>query len=118
MDWPTISLRSKIMGTIVLVTAVVVALGAWTASEAVQDAEGRGRYLEKHWERHQASGTDLGTSEYVVARLIANDAALGSALEAGDAAQVLDAAKRALESLQGALQPDLLVVSDTTGNTF
>jgi methyl-accepting chemotaxis protein len=118
MDWPTISLRSKIMGTIVLVTTVVVALGGWTASEAVQDAEGRGRYLERHWERHQASGTDLGTSEYVVARLIANDAALGTALEAGDAAQVLEAAKRGLEALQGTLAPDLLVVSDAAGNSF
>src|SRR5512134_835860 len=118
MDWPAISLRSKIMGTIVLVTTVVVALGGWTASEAVQDAEGRGRYLERHWERHQASGTDLGTSEYVLARLIANDTTLGAALEAGDAAQVTEAGKRALETLQGALAPDLFVVSDAAGNTF
>jgi methyl-accepting chemotaxis protein len=118
MDWPAISLRSKIMGTIVLVTTVVVALGGWTASEAVQDAEGRGRYLERHWERHQASGTDLGTSEYVLARLIANDTTLASALEAGDAALVTEAGKRALETLQGALAPDLFVVSDAAGNTF
>lgn len=113
-----LSVRGKIMGTIIAVSTVVLALGAWAAFDAVRDAEGRGRYLEKHYLRYKAGLSQLGTSEYAVARLVASDPSLAQALGAGDPALVLEVAKRVSESLQATIAPDLLVISDASGSPF
>jgi methyl-accepting chemotaxis protein len=118
MRLPMLSVRGKIMGTVILVSTLVAAFGAWSASEKVKDAKGEGRYLEKHWNRYKGAANDLGTAEYAVVRLVANDPALSAALEAGDSAPVVEAGKRALDSLEGTLAPDLFAISDAAGNAF
>jgi len=118
MRLPMLSVRGKIIGTVILVSTVVAALGAWSASEKEKDAEGRGRYLEKHWDRYKGAANDLGASEYAVTRLVASDPALSAGLEALDSPRVIEAAKRLLDTLQGTLAPDLLTVSDAAGTTI
>jgi methyl-accepting chemotaxis protein len=114
-----LSVRGKIMGTIIAVAMLVLALGAWAAYDAVTSTGGRGgAVLQKHFLRYKAGLADLGTSEYAIARLLASDPTLASALEAGEPAQVVEVAKRVVESLQGTVAPDLLTVSDATGSTY
>jgi methyl-accepting chemotaxis protein len=110
-----LSVRGKIMGTVILVSTLVAALGAWSASEEVRSTRGEGRYLERHWERYRSAASDLGTAEYAVVRLVAGDPAIVAGLEAADPAPVAEAGKRAVEALQGTLAPDLLAISDAAG---
>ncbi|HMR75541.1 MAG TPA: HAMP domain-containing methyl-accepting chemotaxis protein [Polyangiaceae bacterium] len=114
-----LSVRGKIMGTIIAVAMLVLALGAWAAYDAVTSTGGRGgAVLEKHFLRYKAGLADLGTSEYAIARLLASDPTLAAALEAGEPAQVVEVAKRVVETLQGTVAPDLLTISDATGSTY
>ncbi|MCB9580895.1 MAG: HAMP domain-containing protein [Polyangiaceae bacterium] len=118
MRRPRLSVRGKIVATIIAVSTVVLALGAWAAFDAVRDAEGRGRYLEKHYLRYKAALAELGTSEYAVAKLIATDPTLAQALNAGEPAQVVESAKRFSDALQSTIAPDLFTISDAAGTTF
>ena len=120
-----LTLRAKIMGTIVvvttmivIVTTVVVAFGAIKASRAVQQAEGRGRVLERQWERFKFTSSKSANSEYGVVRLLATDPALVQALETGNPAELEKAATRVLDSLQGSIAPELFTISDREGNTI
>ncbi|HEY6558996.1 MAG TPA: methyl-accepting chemotaxis protein [Polyangiaceae bacterium] len=115
MRLPMLSVRGKIMGTVILVSTLVAALGAWSASEEVRSTRGEGRYLTRHWERYRSAASDLGTAEYAVVRLVAGDPAILAGLEAADPAPVAEAGKRAVEALQGTLAPDLLTISDAAG---
>ena len=112
MRRPRLSVRGKIVATIIAVSTVVLALGAWAAFDAVRDAEGRGRYLEKHYLRYKAALAELGTSEYAVAKLIATDPTLAQALNAGEPAQVVESAKRFSDALQSTIAPDLFTKAD------
>jgi methyl-accepting chemotaxis protein len=119
MRWPKLSVRGKIMGTIIAVSVVVLTLGAWAAFRAVTSTGGRGGpVLEKHFERYKAGLQSLGTGDYAAARMLASDPALAAALDGGEPAQVLEALKRSIEPLQSTLAPDLVSISDAAGNTF
>jgi methyl-accepting chemotaxis protein len=114
-----ISVRLKIMAVIAAVAAVVLLLGGFAAYNAVTESGGRGGpILKKHFIRYKASFAELGTSEYAVARLIAADPTLAQALEAGEAAQVVEVAKRFSEALAPTIAPDLFTISDATGTVF
>ena len=118
MRWPKLSLRGKIMGTIIIVTAVVVALGAWKASDQIRAAEGTGQYLKRDFNRELDLGNARGTAELSVVKVLASDADLGVALAAGDVAKVSDAERRTIEALQGTAAPDLFAIVDTAGTIF
>src|SRR5687768_1275556 len=94
MKLPQLSLRGKIMGTIALATALVVLFGGWKASTEIRESEGLGQYLRKHYNRYLINSSELGTSEYAIARLFAGDPALAAALDAGDGAALATALKR------------------------
>jgi methyl-accepting chemotaxis protein len=116
MKVPKLTLRGKIMGTIALVTAIVVLIGAWKASSEIRQGGDRGQFLKKHFERYLNISNDNGSGEFAVVKLIANDPALATALETTDAAQIAAGIKRAAEALQGTMAPELLAVSDAAGN--
>ncbi len=115
MKLPKLTLRGKIMGTIVLATALVVLLGGWKASNEIRESEGLGQYLRKYYTRYLGAGEKLGTSEYALARLVSLDLPLAAALEADDEKQVDAAVKRAADALQGTIAPELFLVSDAAG---
>ncbi|MEZ4226333.1 MAG: methyl-accepting chemotaxis protein [Polyangiaceae bacterium] len=114
-----LSVRGKIMGTIIAVAMLVLAMGAWAAYDAVTSTGGRGgAVLEKHFLRYKSALADLGTSEYAITRLLVSDPTLAAALESGEPAQVVEVAKRVVDTLQGTVAPDLLTISDATGSTY
>lgn len=116
---PKFSVRAKIMGTIIAVSVVVLALGAWTAFRALTSTSGRGgAVLQKHYERYISNLATLGAGDYAAARLMAGDPALVAALEANDADGAALATKRLIEPLQSTIAPDLIVISDATGATI
>jgi methyl-accepting chemotaxis protein len=110
-----LSLRAKILLTIIAVTSIVVAVGAWKAAEQVQAAEQRFN-LERPLKRYIDTLAQVGAGEYAVVRLIGSDPALASALALGDAAQLTEASRRLSDALQSSLVPDLFVISDLSGN--
>src|SRR5258706_10237575 len=119
MRRPQLSVRGKIVGTIIIVSTVVLALGAWAAFRAVTTTGGRGgAVLDKHFDRYKANLATLGTSDYATARVIATDPGLVAALGAADAALIAEAAKRVVEPLQSTIAPDLVTFSDASGNVF
>ncbi len=109
-----LSLRTKIVATIIGVTLIVVIGGAWKAAEQVRAAE-RGFMLERPLKRYVDTLAQIGSAEYAVTRLIAADPGLSAALQAGDAAALADAAQRIADVLQSSTLPDLFVVSDLSG---
>jgi methyl-accepting chemotaxis protein len=115
MRWPKLSLRGKIMGTIIAVAMLVVAIGAWKASNQIRESEGLGTYLEKHFKQRLESGQRIGASEYAITKLIASDPELAQQFATADAAAIAEAGNRALDSLQGTVAPDLLMLSDAKG---
>jgi len=118
MRWPKLSLRGKIMGTIIIVTAVVVALGAWKASDQIRAAEGTGQYLKRDLNRELDLGSERGTAELSVVKVLASDADLGVALGANDVAKISDAERRTLDALQGTAAPDLFAIVDLSGTVY
>jgi len=118
MRWPKLSLRGKIMGTIVIVTAVVVALGAWKASDQIRAAGATGQYLRRDFTNELELGNERGSAELSVAKVLASDPDLGVALGADDAPKIADAEKRTIEALQGTAAPDLFAIVDMSGNIF
>jgi len=117
MGWAKLSVRGKIMGTIVFVSAVVLALGAWTAYDALK-SQGRGLYLKTHFQRFERDLRQAGTSEYAAVGVVAKDPALVSGLSSGEPAQSLEAIKRLSEVLAGSLAPELITFSDASGKVI
>lgn len=116
---PKFSVRAKIMGTIIAVSVVVLALGAWAAFRAVTSTGGRGGpVLEKHYDRYISNLATLGAGEFAAARLVAGDPNLIAALDAANTDEAGEAAKRLVEPLQSTIAPDLVVISDATGATL
>src|SRR5688500_8976622 len=113
-----VSVRGKILGTIILVSTLVVLCGAYLLSDALRDSRGLGRYLEAHAERYQAMEQDIGQGEFAVVRVLASDPSLALALYNQEEAEVATVAGRLMDQLQGSLAPDLLVISDANGQTY
>jgi len=113
-----VSVRGKILGTIILVATLVVLCGAYLLGDALSESSGLGRYLKAHAERYQAMEQDAGQGEFAVARVLASDPALAQALESGDAVGVRAVAERLMDQLQGSLAPDLFVISNASGHTY
>jgi len=113
-----VSVRGKILGTIILVSTLVVLCGAYLLSDALRESRGLGRYLEAHAERYQAMEQDIGQGEFAVARVLASDPSLALALNNQEAAEVGSVTQRLMDQLQGSLAPDLLVISDSSGQTY
>jgi methyl-accepting chemotaxis protein len=109
-----LSLRTKIVATIIGVTLIVVVGGAWKAAEQVKAAESTGN-LERALKRQVDVLTQLGSGEYAVTRLIANDPGIAAALATADPAALAQAAKRVGEVVDGSLVPDLFLISDVEG---
>ncbi len=116
MKLPKLTLRGKIMGTIALATALVVLFGGWKATTEIRESDALGQYLKKHHNNYLVNSTELGTSEYALARLIAGDPSLATALDTADRVQTAAAFKRLVDAVQGALAPGLLFVTDANGN--
>jgi methyl-accepting chemotaxis protein len=110
-----LSLRTKIVATIIGVTLLVVVGGAWKAAQQVRAAEQRGS-LERPLKRYIDTLAQIGSGEYAVTRIIASDPGLAAALAAQDSAGLSEAARRLSEALQSSMLPDLFLISDTSGN--
>ena len=89
-----LSLRTKIVATIIGVTLIVVVGGAWKAAEQVRAAE-KGGDLERSIKRQVDLLSQLGSGDYAVTRLIAADPSVNTALSNGDAAAALGLEKSA-----------------------
>ncbi len=112
-----LSLRTKIVATIIGVTLIVVVGGAWKAAQQVRAAE-RTISLERPLKRYVDTLTQIGSGEYAVTKLIASEPALIAALAAPDLAAAAEAVKRVGDVLQGTLVPDLFLISDASGHVF
>jgi HAMP domain-containing protein len=113
-----LSVRGKILVTIFGVSVIVLALGAWAAFRAVTEAKEVGRYLEGPF-RHYHGTIDSGDDgAEAVARTLAADPGLTSALASGKSEDIQAAADRLAEPLQGTLTPDWVILSDTAGTTY
>src|SRR5882724_11557309 len=110
-----LSLRTKIVATIIGVTLLVVVGGAWKAAQQVHAAETSNANLDKSLRRYVDILTQLGNGEYAVTRMIANDPAISSALATADSNALAQAAKRIGDVMEGSLVPDLFVISDLEG---
>jgi methyl-accepting chemotaxis protein len=109
-----LSLRTKIVATIIGVTLLVVVGGAWKAAEQVRAAERTGQ-LEKPLKRYVDTLAQVGSGEYAITRMIASDPGIAAALATADAAGLAEASKRIAEVLQSSVVPDLFLLSDMTG---
>ncbi len=106
------------MGTIAIVSLVVLALGAYASINAVREARHQGRYLAAPFQRYVTQLDTGGSPEYAVARLLAADPGLVTAMEADDFEQAALVMRRLVEPLQGSITPDYLTVSDEAGATL
>src|SRR6187549_3839511 len=93
-----LSLRTKIVATIIGVTLLVVVGGAWKAAEQVRAAE-RTVSLERPLKRYIDILSQVGSGEYAVTRMIGSDPGLAAALATSDSVALADAAKRLGEVL-------------------
>jgi methyl-accepting chemotaxis protein len=109
-----LSLRTKIVATIIGVTLIVVVGGAWKAAEQVRAAE-RTFSLERPLKRYVDSLAQVGTGEYAITRMVASDPGVVAALASVDLAGLADASKRISDVMQSSVVPDLFVISDLTG---
>ena len=110
-----LSLRTKIVATIIGVTLLVVVGGAWKAAQQVRAAEQTGVQLQRPLKRYVDTMTQVGSGEYAITRMIASDPGIVAALATGDSAGLPDAAKRLGDVLQSSIVPDLFVISDVNG---
>src|SRR4051812_13834667 len=110
-----LSLRTKIVATIIGVTLLVVVGGAWKAAQQVRAAEGAGVQLQRPLKRYLDMLTQVGTGEFAVTRMIATDPPVVAALAASDGPALLAAGKRIADVLESSIVPDLFLISDTNG---
>jgi methyl-accepting chemotaxis protein len=113
-----LSLRTKIVATIIGVTLIVVVAGAWKAAEQVRAAERGGAPLERPLKRYVDTLAQVGSGEYAVTRMIASDPALASALATADTTALGESVRRIGDVLQSTLVPDLFLISDMNGRVF
>ena len=118
MRWPTLSVRRKILSTIVVISALGLGVGAYAALDAVSQAKQRGRYLETPFSSYRDTLVAGNDGQDAVARMIASDPALVAALESGQADLIKADATRLARPLEGSLNPDYLIISDAAGNVF
>ena len=109
-----LSLRTKIVATIIGVTLLVVVGGAWKAAQQAK-AEQVGQQLLRPLKRYVDTMAQVGSGEYAITRMIASDPAVVSALATGDATGLTEAAKRIADVLQSSIVPDMFVISDLNG---
>jgi methyl-accepting chemotaxis protein len=109
-----LSLRTKIVATIIGVTLIVVVGGAWKAAEQVRAAE-RTVSLERPLKRYVDTLAQVGNGEYGLTRMIASDPGVVAALTTADSAGLVDASKRLGDVLQSSVVPDLFLLADLTG---
>ncbi len=112
------SVRAKIVGTILFVAVVVLVLSGYAANRASVSSRTRGNILEKHFAKFIRHLEAEGTPEFTAAKLVAHDSTLATALEGGDPAQIRAAAQSIVVPLQSSLAPDLISISDGSGQTF
>ncbi|MBX3181554.1 MAG: methyl-accepting chemotaxis protein [Polyangiaceae bacterium] len=130
------------MGTIVFISAVVLALGAWTAYDALR-SRGRGLYLKAHFQRFERDLRHAGVAEAAAIEVVSKDPSLIAGLSGGTPPEptepvapgapeapgepasgplatprVTEAIKRLSEALAGTLAPDLLTFSDASGRVI
>lgn len=110
-----LSLRTKIVATIIGVTLLVVVGGAWKAAEQVKAAEGPGVQLARPLKRYFDTLSQVGTGEFAVTRMIATDPPVVAALATGDSTSLGDATKRIADVLESSIVPDLFLISDING---
>lgn len=110
-----LSLRTKIVATIIGVTLLVVIGGAWKAAEQVRAAEGPGVQLQRPLKRYFDTLTQVGTGEFAVTRMIATDPPVVAALATGDTTGMVEATKRIADVLESSIVPDLFLISNVNG---
>lgn len=110
-----LSLRTKIVATIIGVTLLVVVGGAWKAAQQVRAAEQTGVQLQRPLKRYVDTMTQVGSGEYAITRMIASDPGVVAAIATGDSAGLTEATKRLADVLQSSIVPDLFVISDLSG---
>jgi hypothetical protein len=109
-----LSLRTKIVATIIGVTLLVVVGGAWKAAQQVRAAE-QTVQLQRPLKRYVDTMAQVGSGEYAITRMIGSDPAVVAALATGDSSGLAEAAKRISDVLQSSIVPDLFVISDING---
>ena len=118
MRWPKLSVRSKILAIIVVISVVGLGVGAYAAIDAVSEAKQLGRYLKTPFRRYAEIISAGDAGQDAVAKLIASDPAFVAVLDSGQPELVEAEANRLAKHLEGTLQPDYLIVSDAAGRVF
>jgi methyl-accepting chemotaxis protein len=109
-----LSLRTKIVATIIGVTLIVVVGGAWKAAQQVRAAE-RGGMLERPLKRYVDTLTQVGSGEYALTRMIAAEPAVVAGVVAADPAALAEVTRRIADVLQSSVLPDLFAIADMSG---
>jgi methyl-accepting chemotaxis protein len=117
MRWLS-SVRSKIMGTVLVVSGLGLGLGAGAAIHAVSQAKQRGRYLEVPCRRYAATLNAGSSGDQAAATLLAHDPGLMAAFVAADAEKIKAEAQRLAHSLEGTIAPERAILSDAAGNLY
>jgi len=110
-----LSLRTKIVATIIGVTLLVVVGGAWKAAQQAKAEQTGQQMLLRPLKRYIDTMAQVGSGEYAITRMIASDPAVVAALTTSDSAALSEAAKRIGDVLQSSILPDLFVISDLNG---
>lgn len=110
-----LTVRLKIILTILLVSAVTLGISGYAAQNAATKTRTRGSILDKHFAKFLRHLEKAGAPEYAAAKLVARDSTLVTALEGGDAGLIREAAQSLVGPLQSTLAPDLVSISDATG---
>jgi methyl-accepting chemotaxis protein len=118
MRWPKLSVRGKILGTIVVVAVAVLVAGALAAFDAVNTARQRGRYLKVQFSYYSEAITSGEASADAVARLIAADPGLQAAMESGTRQLIEAEASRLAAPLGSTIAPDYVTLSDASGSLY
>lgn len=117
MRWLRLSVRGKIMLTIVGVATAVLALGAWRAVDVAQP-EQRKNFVGSHLQRFLRTLEASNSGNYSVVQIMASDPQLEGGLASSDPGVVAEAAKRFEKPLRAGTSPDLAIISDGGGTTY
>jgi methyl-accepting chemotaxis protein len=109
-----LTLRWKIVLTIMLVAVLVVLVGG-VQSYYANMMEDRGDFLIKHYNRFDEYRQGLGRAYASTVRFLATDPELERALAAGDGAAAEASFRRAIGSLRRTIDPDLMVLVNAQG---
>lgn len=109
-----VTVRAKIMGTIFLVSCLVLAVAA-ADSYAAHREKDRGNFLEKHYKRFDAYRRGIGKTLGSTGAYLAGDPELVAAFTERDEPRMQRVAERAARALAQTVEPDLVLFMNSAG---